>query len=234
MHTYELIGVTRRFRAGSLPVVAVDCLDLAVDGPEFLVIQGRSGSGKSTLLQLMAGLDRADAGQVRYDGRDLGRLSDRELTSLRLHAFGFVFQSFNLIPTLTAAENVEAALAPTGMPRRRRRALIEELLSEVGLRDRAAHLPSQLSGGEQQRIAIARALANRPRVLLADEPTGNLDTQSAADVRLLLEELARAHVLTVVLVTHDPAMAAGATRLLRMSDGKLADSGTVAEALQTA
>ena len=171
---YELHGVRRVFKQGDRLVEALVGIDLRVAQGEFLAIEGASGSGKTTLLQLLGGLDRPSAGRVGYDGADLGALGDRELTDLRLRSFGYVFQQFNLIPTLTALENVEAALAPRGVGSAELRHRSEALLSEVGLADRGDHLPGQLSGGEQQRVAIARALVGEPKVVIADEPTGTV------------------------------------------------------------
>jgi putative ABC transport system ATP-binding protein len=213
---YELRGVTKTFTQGSAEIHAVDDVDLEISGREFLVIAGPSGSGKTTLLQLLGALDRPSGGTLLFEGRDLGGLGDRELAGLRLAAFGFVFQQFNLIPTLTAAQNVEVALAPRGGGD------TQPLLESVGLGRRADHLPSQLSGGEQQRVAIARALANEPRVLLADEPTGNLDTETGSEIIELLRSLSDEQGQTVVLVTHDPAIAAQAPRVVRMRDGRVA------------
>jgi putative ABC transport system ATP-binding protein len=213
---YELRGVTKAFSQGSLKINAVDGVDLTIDEREFVVIAGPSGSGKTTLLQLLGALDRPTAGNVLFEDRDLSELGDRELAGLRLQAFGFVFQQFNLIPTLTAAQNVEVALAPRGGGETKR------LLDSVGLGRRADHLPSQLSGGEQQRVAIARALANEPRVLLADEPTGNLDSETGAEIVELLRSLSDERGQTVVLVTHDPGIAAKAPRVVRMRDGRIA------------
>ncbi|HET9847798.1 MAG TPA: ABC transporter ATP-binding protein, partial [Candidatus Dormibacteraeota bacterium] len=175
---YELKDVSRLYRQGSATIRAVDGVNLKIEPGNFLVIEGRSGSGKSTLLQLLGGLDVPSSGQVFFETRDMARMSDSELTDLRSKSLGFVFQQFNLIPTLSARENVEAALAPRRMKAADRAARSRGLLEEVGLADRTRHLPSQLSGGEQQRVAIARALANEPRVILADEPTGNLDSRT--------------------------------------------------------
>jgi putative ABC transport system ATP-binding protein len=214
---YELTDVTKTYGA----VRAVDGLDLRVDEGEFLVVAGPSGSGKTTLLQLLGGLDRPTSGSVVFEGEDLRSMSDYELALLRQRTIGFVFQQFNLIPTLTARQNVEAALAPTGLPRAERRGRADELLATVGLAERAEHLPSMLSGGEQQRVAIARALANEPRVLLADEPTGNLDTRTGEEILALLERLVEQRNQTIVLITHDTAIAARAPRLVRMRDGRI-------------
>ncbi|MGH9267565.1 MAG: ABC transporter ATP-binding protein [Acidimicrobiales bacterium] len=217
---YELRNVRRLFRAGDHQVKAVDGIDLQIGTGEFVVVQGPSGSGKSTLLQLLGALDRASSGSVRFDGRELTELGDGELTRLRLNDIGFVFQHFNLIPTLTAAENVEAAMVPTATRRLARRARAIEVLGRVGLGHRVEHLPSRLSGGEQQRVAVARALANEPRVVLADEPTGNLDSATSEEVIDLLAGLCDAGV-TVIVVTHSEDLARRAQRRVRMRDGKL-------------
>jgi putative ABC transport system ATP-binding protein len=218
---YELKDVSKTFRQGSATVRAVDGVDLRVEDGEFIAVQGTSGSGKTTLLQLLGGLDRSTSGSVKFDGRDLGRMGDRQLTKLRAGAFGFVFQTFNLIPTLSARENVEAALAPLGLGSRKRRARAEAALEEVSLLDRAGHLPTKLSGGEQQRVGIARALAKESRVILADEPTGNLDTATRDEVIALLERVWARHGQTVIVVTHDQAVAARAHRQAWMHDGRL-------------
>jgi putative ABC transport system ATP-binding protein len=223
MTMYELEGVSKTFRQASVEIRAVDNVDVEIAEREFLVVAGPSGSGKTTLLQLLGALDRPSRGSVLFEGRDLAALGDGDLAELRLSAFGFVFQQFNLIPTLTAAQNVEVALAPRRLGAARRHEQARRLLESVGLAARAEHLPAQLSGGEQQRVAIARALANEPRVLLADEPTGNLDSDTGAEIVELLRSLASEHGQTVVLVTHDPALAARAPRVLRMRDGRVVD-----------
>jgi putative ABC transport system ATP-binding protein len=222
---YELRGATRYFELGGVTIRAVDDVDLTLDAEEFVAIEGPSGSGKTTLLQLLGALDRPSSGQVLFEDRDLGSLSDSELADLRLRSFGFIFQQFNLLSTLTAVQNVEAGLAPLGVSAGELRDRSLAMLLEVGLRDRAFHLPGQLSGGEQQRVAIARALLVEPRVVLADEPTGNLDTGSGADVIALLTELASKHGTTVIVATHDAELAAKAPRRLIMHDGRLADEG---------
>jgi putative ABC transport system ATP-binding protein len=219
MSLYELDGVSRYFRRGPNEVRAVDEIDLVIGEGEFVAVEGPSGSGKSTLLQLLGALDRPTAGSVQFGSRALEAMSDQELTDLRRDDIGFVFQQFNLIPTLTAVENVEAALASTGLHGDARRARSDEVLAQVGLAERRDHLPSRLSGGEQQRVAIARALANGPRVILADEPTGNLDSRTAADVVGLLGELCDDEGVTVVLVTHDENVARRARRRVSMADG---------------
>src|SRR5437868_3758476 len=186
MNQFEVRDVARAFPRGSSVVHAVEGVDLAIERGEFLALEGSSGSGKTTLLQLLGALDRPTRGAVFFEGRDLASLPDRRLAALRLAAFGFVFQQFNLIPTLTALENVEAKLAPTGVRGDDLRDRSLALVTEVGLTGRAAHLPGHLSGGEQQRVAIARALVVEPRVVLADEPTGNLDTKTGAEIVDLL------------------------------------------------
>jgi putative ABC transport system ATP-binding protein len=227
---YELRGVTRSYGQGASRVDAVRDLDLTIDAGDFVAVVGPSGSGKTTLLQLLGGLDRPTSGTILFEGRDLAALREGELTRLRLDTIGFVFQQFNLIPTVTAAENVELALAPRRIPAAERAERVAELLSAVGLAPRGHHLPSQLSGGEQQRVAIARALANEPRVLLADEPTGNLDSATGEEIVNLLRLLSDDRGQTVVLITHDAGAAAGARRVVRLHDGRLADAAVAVAA----
>jgi len=222
---YELRGATRYFRLGNSTIKAVDGVDVALDKEEFVALEGPSGSGKTTLLQLLGALDRPTTGEVLFEGRDLAALSDGELAELRLRSFGFIFQQFNLLSTLTAVQNVEAGLAPLGVSAGELRERSLAMLSEVGLRDRAFHLPGQMSGGEQQRVAIARALLAGPRVVLADEPTGNLDSKSGADVIALLTDLAARHGTTIIVATHDAGLAARAPRRLTMHDGHLVTDG---------
>jgi putative ABC transport system ATP-binding protein len=221
---YELRHVMRSYGKDETRVDAVRDVDLVIERGEFVAIVGPSGSGKTTLLQLLGALDRPTSGEVRFEGRNLATLKESELTSLRLRTIGFVFQQFNLIPTLTAWQNVELALAPTGRKPAERRASIQELLQAVVLGNRGHHLPSQLSGGEQQRVAIARALANAPDVLLADEPTGNLDSTTGQEIIALLRELNANSEQTIVLITHDADVAAEVTRTVRMHDGSIADA----------
>ncbi|HET6191697.1 MAG TPA: ABC transporter ATP-binding protein [Trebonia sp.] len=219
---YELTGVGKAYTTASRQVLAVSDVNLTVTDGEWLAIRGRTGHGKSTLLNLLGGLDRPTSGQLLLDGRDLGRMRDAELTRLRATTIGFVFQTFNLVPTLSAAENVEAALIPlrvAGAAQRRRR--VAAALDSVGLADRAGHLPSELSGGQQQRVAIARALIKEPKVLLADEPTGNLDEETRDEIIALMEKLWRERGLTLVLVSHDGAIARRAQRTAVMSRGHL-------------
>jgi putative ABC transport system ATP-binding protein len=218
---YELSDVGKAFARGLAVIHAVEDVDLTIEPGEFVAIEGPSGSGKTTLLQLLGALDRPSSGRIFFVGRDLAGLRDAELAELRLRSFGFVFQQFNLIPTLTALENVEAKLAPAGIPGAALRERAEALLAEVGLADRADHLPAHLSGGEQQRVAIARALALEPQVVLADEPTGNLDTRTGADVVESLSGLAARRGTTVIVATHDAALAGRAPRRLTMRDGRV-------------
>jgi len=223
---FEVRGVAKRFRRGDAAVAAVDGIDLVIGAGELLALEGPSGSGKTTLLQLLGALDRPTEGSILFEGRDLAALSDGDLAHLRLHAFGFVFQQFNLIPTLSALENVEAALAPAGVQGDALPQRAQALLEEVDLAARAEHLPWHLSGGEQQRVAIARALANEPRVILADEPTGNLDSKTGADVIDLLAGLAGMRGTTVVVATHDVTLAARAPRRVAMRDGRIVNEPT--------
>ena len=213
---YELTSVSKVYRSGTRTVEAVKGVSLTIDDGAWVAIRGRTGHGKSTLLNLLGGLDRPTSGQVRLDGDDLARLSDRELTQVRADAIGFVFQTFNLVPTLSAAENVEAALIPlhvSGAAQRRRR--VAAALDSVGLADRARHLPSELSGGQQQRVAIARALINRPTLLLADEPTGNLDSVTGREIIDLLLTLRERYGMTMLVATHDAEVAASCERIVR-------------------
>jgi putative ABC transport system ATP-binding protein len=228
---YELENSSRSYGQNSTLVRALDALDLTISRGQFVAVFGPSGSGKTTLLQLLGALDRPSGGSIRFEGEPLERLGDSALAELRLRAMGFVFQQFNLIPTLNALENVEAALAPLAMPRVERRETAERQLEAVGLGPRAHHLPTQLSGGEQQRVAIARALAHSPRVVLADEPTGNLDSKNGEMVMELLVRLHRELEITLVLVTHDEWIAERADRVLRLADGRLVEdsAGSVAE-----
>ena len=218
---YDLSGVTKRYTQGRKTIDALAGIDLQIADGEFLVIQGSTGSGKTTLLQMLGALDRPSGGSLIYEGRDVATLGEGDLTELRSHSYGFVFQSFNLIPTLTAQENVETALVPrhvSGDERRRRAA---EALDGVGLGERARHIPSELSGGEQQRVAIARALVREPKVILADEPTGNLDERTRDDIIGLLEELWRERAQTLIVVSHDTWVAGRASRLIWLDAGRL-------------
>jgi putative ABC transport system ATP-binding protein len=218
---YQLTSVAKVYRKGRRTVRAVQDLDLTITAGEWLAIQGRTGHGKSTLLNLLGGLDRPTGGTIELDGTSLDTLPETQLTHVRAEKIGFIFQTFNLIPTLSAAENVEAALIPLGTSQPSRGQRVAAALDSVGLADRAGHLPSELSGGQQQRVAIARALVKHPKVVLADEPTGNLDTETRDDIITLLERLWRDRGLTLILVTHDTAIAARAQRIGVMNEGHL-------------
>jgi putative ABC transport system ATP-binding protein len=215
---YRLQRVERRYMKGEAEVAALRGVDLDIAAGEFVCIEGPSGSGKSTLLQLLGALDTPTAGTVQIDGQELGSAGDAALTAIRSKRIGFVFQQFNLIPTLSASENVALAMAPHHPSKAARDERARELLTGVGLGHRLEHLPSRLSGGEQQRVAIARALANHPEVIVADEPTGNLDSESAGEVMGILTGLQRDGV-TVIIATHDPEVAQHATRHLKLRDG---------------
>jgi len=222
---YELTGVTKRYVQRGKTIDALAGIDLTIAEGEFVAVQGPTGCGKTTLLQMLGALDRPSGGSALFDGRDLARLREGELTELRSHSFGFVFQAFNLIPTLTAQENIETALVPWHVGAAERRGRAEEALAGVGLVDRARHLPSELSGGEQQRVAIARALVRAPRVILADEPTGNLDERTRDDIVGLLEGLWRERGQTLIVVTHDSWVAARASRRVGLDHGRVEHGG---------
>ncbi|GEK87131.1 ABC transporter ATP-binding protein [Microbacterium aerolatum] len=219
---YRLSGVTRTYTQKDRVVRALTGIDVEIAPGEFVTIQGPTGGGKSTLLQLLGALDRPTGGSLTLGGTELATASDAELTRLRAEEIGFVFQGFNLIPTLTAAENVDMALETTRLDRAERQGRVDEALAHVGLADRGGHLPSELSGGQQQRVAIARAIVKRPKVLLADEPTGNLDESMRDEILVLLERLC-AEGLTLIVVTHDSAVARRASRRLRLAKGVVTD-----------
>src|SRR6202140_845483 len=215
-------NLCRHYRMGETLIRAVDGVSLEVCAGEFVALLGSSGSGKSSVLNLIAGLDRPTAGSVIVQDRDLAKLSREELAKYRLHIVGMVFQSFNLIPSMTLAENVELPLRFAEVDRSQRQNLSTDALERVGLRARMNHRPSELSGGEQQRAALARALINRPQLLLADEPTGNLDSRTGTEIMNLVRDLNRQLEMTVVLVTHERALAERyAERLIFLADGKL-------------
>jgi putative ABC transport system ATP-binding protein len=218
---YQLTGVTRDYRKGRQTVHALDGVDLVIAGGDWLAIQGPTGHGKSTLLQILGALDRPTSGTVLFEGQDLTRLRESQLTRVRATSIGFIFQSFNLIPTLSAQENVETALVPLRVASAERQERALRALTDVGLGDRARHLPSELSGGQQQRVAIARALVKQPTVLLADEPTGNLDEGTRDEIMTLLEQLWEQLRLTLVIVSHDSIVAARAQRTGLMENGRL-------------
>lgn len=219
LETHE---VSKIYRMGSNEVAALNHVTMNVEAGEFVAIRGTSGSGKSTLLNMLGGLDQPSSGEIIFDGKSLAPLTKKQMAHYRRHSVGMIFQAFNLVPTMTAAVNVSLALAFGGVrgPERERRT--RELLTRVGLADRMEHRPSELSGGEQQRVAIARALANNPRVLLADEPTGNLDSTRAQELLTLLRGMVDHEKLTVLMVTHDQELAKQyANRIIQMKDGRI-------------
>jgi len=225
----EAAGVTRTYRLEGVDVEALRGVTLRVEAGEYIAVTGPSGSGKSTLMHLLGALDRPTTGVVRVDGRDVSALSDAELAQLRNRTIGFVFQAFSLLPRFSALDNVLLPLIYRGVRRQDRRRRAREALESVGLGHRTGHRPNQLSGGEQQRVAIARALVGEPQVVFADEPTGNLDTRSGGEVMALLDRLNTDHGVAVVLVTHEPEIAAHAGRQVRVRDGLVEyDSGDAA------
>jgi putative ABC transport system ATP-binding protein len=215
------VELTKRYGTGDARVVALDAVSVAFERAAFTAIMGPSGSGKSTLLHCMAGLDAPTSGRVFIGDVDLTTLSEKQLTLLRREKVGFVFQTFNLVPTLTAAENITLPLDIAGA--RPDRAWFDEVVDTVGLRDRLSHRPSELSGGQQQRVAGARALVSRPEIVYADEPTGNLDSRSGAELLTFLRDAVREHGQTIVMVTHDPTAAAYADRIVFLADGRIVD-----------
>lgn len=220
------IDLAKRYRLGGQDVRALNGVSLEIEAGEFVAIMGRSGSGKSTLLNLIGCLDTPDSGSVFLGGTEITRLSERELPRVRREKVAFVFQHFNLIPTLTALENVMLPLGYARVPRDEATRRTLEILDEVGMRERARHRPAELSGGEQQRVAIARALVNRPVVVLADEPTGELDSETALSVLGLMRRLNLTLGQTFLLVTHDPMVAGLCTRVIRLKDGRVeSDTG---------
>ncbi|HXR70557.1 ABC transporter ATP-binding protein [Actinocrinis sp.] len=218
---YEISGLTKQYKRGKETVDALRGVDVVIPDGDMLAIQGPTGHGKSTLLQLLGGLDRPTSGSLVFDGRDMAKMNEMQLTKLRSENFGYIFQSFNLIPTLTAQENVETALVPLRISAAERRQRAARALAEVSLDDRAGHLQGELSGGQQQRVAIARALVKEPKVIMADEPTGNLDEDTRDEIFALLEKLWRERNLTVIMVTHDSAIANRVPRLALIKNGKL-------------
>jgi putative ABC transport system ATP-binding protein len=228
---YEIAELTKQYKSKKGTVHALKGVTVQIPDGDMLAIQGPTGHGKSTLLQLLGGLDRPTGGTLVFDGRDMAKMGEMQLTKLRAENFGYIFQSFNLIPTLNAQENVEVALVPLGVPAAERRQRAVASLTEVGLGDRLTHLPSELSGGQQQRVAIARALVKKPKVIMADEPTGNLDEETRDDIFDLLEKLWQERNLTVIMVTHDSAIAKRVPRLAQIKDGKLTIKRESASAL---
>ncbi len=220
----ELAGVSRTWEVGGRPVHALRDVTLSIGAGEYVAVMGPSGSGKSTLLSLLGGLDRPTAGSYRFEGREVASLPDDDLSRLRRERIGFVFQSFHLVPRMTALENVALPLVLAGMAPRERLARAGEALAAVGLSARSDHRPDQLSGGEKQRVCLARAVVTRPVLVLADEPTGNLDSASGGEIVSLLEGL-HANGLTLLLVTHDPGIGARAPRKVRLADGRVVGDG---------
>ena len=217
----ETIGLRREYRVGRDAVVALGGVDISIQKGEFVAIVGPSGCGKSTLLNLLGGLDQPTKGKVFLDGQNLADFSEEQLASLRRQKMGFIFQRHDLFPVLTARENIEFPLLLGGMLPSERTKRADELLNQIGLSEKADHLPDELSGGQQQRVGIARALANDPLILLADEPTGNLDSATSAEIINILIELTRNQGLTLVMVTHDPEVADQADRKLALRDGQI-------------
>lgn len=220
----ELLGVSRTWDVGGRPVHALRDVTLSIAAGEYLAVMGPSGSGKSTLLSLLGGLDRPTAGSYLFEGREVAALSDDELSRLRRERIGFVFQSFHLVPRMTALENVALPLVLGGVPPAERLARAAEALASVGLTERIRHRPDQLSGGEKQRVCLARAVVTGPGLILADEPTGNLDSASGAEIVALLERL-HAGGRTLLVVTHDPGIGARAPRKVRLADGRIVGDG---------
>jgi putative ABC transport system ATP-binding protein len=221
-------AVSKVYQLGSQQIRALDKVDLEISRGEFIAIMGASGSGKSTMMNIIGMLDTPSTGRYLFEGHDVGRLSDDARAGLRSREFGFVFQQFNLLPRMSAIEQVELPLVYQSV--RSRRKLAKEALARVGLGDRMDHKPTQLSGGQQQRVALARALVVNPRVVLADEPTGALDTRTGEEVMQILGDLVRTHGITVILVTHEAEVAAYADRLVRMRDGHIVEDVTKVEA----
>jgi len=220
---YELKNVTKSYDQGKRRITALDNVSLSIPHGQMVAIQGPTGGGKSTLLQMLGALERPTKGSVALGDAEISTLPDSRLAGIRAKEVGFVFQGFNLIPTLTAQENVETALAPLGIPAAERRARAAAALTSVGLGDRGTHRPAELSGGQQQRVAIARALVKEPEVLLADEPTGSLDEQTRDEIMDLLEGIWKDRGLTLIVVTHDSAVAKRAQRRLQIKQGKVTE-----------
>lgn len=221
MTILETIALTKQYQMGEIRVDALCGVDLSIQKGEFVAVMGPSGSGKSTLLHLMGGLDTPTSGEVILAGQALSKLSDDELTRLRRRKMGFIFQFYNLLPTLTATENIALPLLIDGQPLRRYRERLDDLLERVGLQDRSKHRPDQLSGGQQQRVAIARAFINKPEIVLADEPTGNLDSRSGTAILELLQRACQDLDSTIVMVTHDSRAASYADRVIFLKDGAI-------------
>ncbi|UCH43801.1 MAG: ABC transporter ATP-binding protein [Dehalococcoidales bacterium] len=217
----ETRNLTKVFSVGESRISAVNGIDLTIGRGEFVSIMGPSGSGKTTLLNLLGGLDYPSSGSILFEGQDMGKLKERDLDNLRLRRMGFIFQTFNLMPIFTALENVTLPMEIAGVPRDERLAKAKSLLTQLGLSERIYHRPHQLSAGENQRVAIARALANSPSLLLADEPTGNLDSRTTEEIAGLLKQLNSEYNIAIALVTHDVQVGQVASRTLHMVDGRL-------------
>jgi putative ABC transport system ATP-binding protein len=227
----ELVDVQKTYRRGQSEVRALRGVSLTVPDGQFLSIMGPSGSGKSTLLNVLGALDVPSSGMIRIEGKELGHLKDQALSTFRRDRIGFVFQFFNLLPTLTGIENVMLPALLAGRPRSEVYPMAQTLLERVGLGKRLDHRPDEMSGGEMQRVAVARALSTRPALLLADEPTGNLDSQSSREILHLIRETTREHKVTVVMVTHDPNAATVGDRLVRFADGKVVADEQIASSM---
>ncbi len=225
-------AIHKTFRTGKIEVHALRGVDLTVESGEMVAIMGPSGCGKTTLLNCLSGLDEFDSGEVWIEGADLRAMGDRKRTAYRARRMGFVFQTYNLLPVITAVENVELPLLVSGSSPGAARRQALDALEQVGLGDRAHHRPAELSGGQRQRVAIARALANTPAIVWADEPTGNLDSKAAQDIIDLMRHLNQTHGQTLVVVTHDPAVAALCDRIVRMQDGQIVDQDAPLSAVQ--
>ena len=222
----KVSGLRKEYPMGEETVVALDGIDLTIEKGQIVCIFGTSGSGKSTLLHQLAGLEKPTAGSVTIGGVPIDRLSENALAAFRQKHLGFVFQSYNLLPAMTAEENVALPLMFRGVPKGKRQKLANKMLELVGLSDRAGHYPSQMSGGQQQRVGIARAFATKPAVIYADEPTGNLDSRTTTEVMEMIRDFARQFRQTIVMVSHDPEMAAYADRILTLKDGKIISDET--------
>lgn len=227
----QVENLSKIYRLGKVSIPALRGISFNVTKGEFLVVMGPSGSGKTTLLNLMGAIDKPTSGRISIDGRDITTLSEGELTKLRRHKIGFIFQFYNLIPALTAQENIELPMLTAGVSRKDAPKRASQLLEMVGLGERVGHFPDELSGGEQQRVAIARALANRPSVILADEPTGDLDTKTGMEVVQILYDTSKKENATVIVVTHDPMIAERASRILHMRDGQIVGEKKLKEPL---
>jgi putative ABC transport system ATP-binding protein len=219
----DLSNVSKHYKMGETKVTALNKVTIIIEKGELVAVMGPSGSGKSTPLNIIGCIDNPTYGKVHLGKRDVSKLNDRELTKIRLREIGFIFQQFYLIPTLTAFENIELPMREARVPRDERRKRVKQLLKLVNLSDRGKHYPNQLSGGEQQRVAIARALANNPKIVLADEPTGELDTKTASKIIGFLKELNKEKGITVIIVTHDPSVAKEAERIITLQDGAVVD-----------